>query len=135
MEQRKNIAQAILFAACFGLIATGCNKKTTTAQETVANVKSLKETPANAGPLSLSDFKVDKNAAGNLVVKGLVSNTSPEKISHAEASFKLFDKDGKETGETIATVDNLEVRFSWAFEATISNESTTYAKFSGFTTK
>lgn len=72
---------------------------------------------------------------GNLVIKGLVNNISSTKINHVEAVFKLIDKDGNEIGKTVASVDNLEAQFSWSFEATIDNESTVSAKFTGFIAK
>lgn len=124
-----------LVATVIAIITNGCNKENNPTPATISEAKPISIALRQEGPLSLTDYKVAKNQTGNLVVKGLVSNTSTKKISRADAKFKLVDKDGNEIGETSATVENLEAQFSWVFEAVVANDATASAKFMGFTIK
>lgn len=91
--------------------------------------------PVSPEALTLLEFKIAKNQAGKPVLKGSISNASPQTIKLATATFTLFNKKGVEIGTSIATVDNLEPGFAWTFEAQILQEGVASAKFAGFTAK
>ena len=127
----------ILLAIVVLLLGSGCTKEDVppAAAPAVAKPMAVAPPPASAEALSLLDFRFEKNQAGQWVLKGSISNTSPQTIKLATATFTLFDKKGAEIGTSIATVDNLEPGFAWTFEAQILQEGVTSAKFAGFTAK
>lgn len=91
--------------------------------------------PVNPESLSLLDFKFDKNEAGKTVLRGSISNSSPQKITLATATFKLLDKNGGEIGTATALVDDLEPTSTWIFRVEILQEGVASAQFAGFTVK
>jgi hypothetical protein len=127
------LATAVLF------LAGGCAKEDAPPAAAPVPVKPVaavpQPPPVSAEALSLLAFKIEKNQAGKPVLKGSVSNTSPQAMKLATASFKLFDKKGVEIGTSTATVDNLEPGFAWTFEAQILQEGVTSARFAGFTAR
>lgn len=139
MKKCNASVRPLLLATAMLLLASGCAKEDVppTAAAVVAKpVAAVPETPpASAEALSLLDFKFERNQAGQWVLKGSVSNTSPQTIKLATATFKLFDKKGVEVGTSTATVDNLEPGFAWTFEAKILEEGVVSARFAGLTAK
>ena len=134
MKNGTSYISSILLGAAIIISVCSCGKKDSTPPPPPASSGVQTNDPSKNGYLTLLDFKIARNKAGNLALTGSVSNSSTEITPHAVATFKLLDKDGKEIGETVVTVDNLQAQFSWTFEAVLTNESTTSAKFIGFTT-
>ena len=139
MKKRNVSVRPVLLATAMLLLGSGCTKEDAppTAAAVVAKpIAAVPETPpASAEALSLLDFKFERNQAGQWVLKGSISNTSPQTIKLATATFKLFDKKGVEIGTSIATVDNLEPGFAWAFETRVPEEGVVTARFAGFTAR
>jgi len=139
------ILRQISIALVIGIVIGGCNKTNNNPPPPPAESPAQKapeatpptaiSDPATTAPLTLVDFKIEKNQSGKLVVKGNATNSSTNKIPYAIATFKLLDKNNKEIGETSAGVNNLEAQFSWAFEAPIAEGSATSATFAGFSFK
>ena len=134
MKQLEMSLPMALMATALILINSGCGKQSSAPAESKP-VAIQAAAPINADVLSLVEFKIAKNQAGKSVLKGSVSNSSSQAIVHATAEFKLLDKDGKEIGTAMPSVDNLGAKFSWNFEVEITPEDAASAKFSGFTTK
>jgi hypothetical protein len=126
-----------LLATAMLLLSGGCAKEDIppTAVPAAAKPIVVLPPPVSAEALTLLEFKIVKNQAGKPVLKGSISNATPQTIKLATATFTLFDKKGVEIGTSIATVDNLEPRFAWTFEAQILQEGVASAKFAGFTAK
>jgi len=127
----------ILLVIAVLLLGSGCAKEDLppTAAPVAAKPIVAPPPPVNPEALKLLEFKIAKNQAGKPVLKGSISNTSPQTIKLATATFTLFNKRGVEIGTSIATVDNLEPGFAWTFEAQILQEGVASAKFAGFTAK
>jgi len=127
----------ILLVIAVLLLGSGCAKEDLppTAAPVAAKPIVAPPPPVNPEALKLLEFKIAKNQAGKPVVKGSISNASPQTIKLATATFTLFNKKGVEIGTSIATVDNLEPGFAWTFEAQILQEGVASAKFAGFTAK
>ena len=129
--------RSILLATAILLLGFGCAKEDVPPAAAPAAAKPIVvlPPPVSTEALTLLEFKIVNNPAGKPVLKGSISNTSPQTIKLATATFTLFDKKGVEIGTSIATVDNLEPRFAWTFEAQILQEGVASAKFAGFTAK
>lgn len=131
----------ILLATVVLLLGSGCAKEDVPPAAAPAEAPvaakpiAVAPPPVSAEALSLLEFKIVKNQAGKPVLKGSISNASPQTIKLATATFTLFDKKGVEIGTSVATVDNLEPGFAWTFEAQILEEGVASAKFAGFTAK
>ncbi len=127
----------ILLVIAVLLLGSGCAKEDLppTASPVAAKPIVAAPPPVNPEALTLLEFKIAKNQAGKPVLKGSISNASPQTIKLATATFTLFNKKGVEIGTSIATVDNLEPGFAWTFEAQILQEGVASAKFAGFTAK
>lgn len=137
MKQRNASLRLIMMATAISLTGSGCTKED--APPAVAPVSAkpavAESPPASADALSLLDLKMAKNQAGKPVLRGSISNSSPHRIKYATATFKLFDKKGREIGTSTASVDDLEAKFAWTFEVEIMQEGAVSAKFAGFTAK
>ena len=131
--------RSILLATAFLLLGSGCAKEDAPPAAAAAPVAAkpivVLPPPVSAEALTLLEFKIVNNQAGKPVLKGSISNATPQTIKLATATFTLFNKKGVELGTSIATVDNLEPGFAWTFEAQILQEGVTSAKFAGFTAK
>ncbi len=127
----------ILLATAMLLLGSGCAKEDAPPVAAPVAAKPIVVLPPPVSPeaLSLLEFKIVKNQAGKPVLKGSISNTSPQTIKLATATFTLFNKKGVEIGTSIATVDNLEPKYAWTFETQILQEGVASAKFAGFTAK
>ena len=127
----------ILLATAVLLLGSGCAKEDVppTAAPVAAKPIIVALPPVSAEALSLLDFKIEKNQAGKLLLKGSIGNASPQKITYATATFTLFDKKGVEIGTSIAAVDNLGPESSWNFQVVVMQEDVASAKFAGFTAK
>ena len=132
MKMHKSFVISIFLGLVISLVVGGCGKEGSGSSSQPSTKTVEQEIPAS---LTMIEYSVVRNQAGKIVVKGNAKNVSNQKISHATAQFKLLDSNGHETGETFASVDNLEVQFTWAFEASVTNESTVTAKFIGFVVK
>lgn len=138
MKQRLMLLSPYLLAAGMLLLVGACTKDDAPPP---ADVPAKAITPAAPAPpvstdgLKLLDLKIVRTAAGKLLLKGSISNSSPAKITLASASFALLDKKGREIGTAVATVDNLEAKFAWTFEVPILQEGVASAKFAGFAAK
>ncbi len=137
MKKCNASVRPILLATAVLLLGSGCAKEDVppAAAPVAAKPIAVAPPPVSAEALSLLDFKIVRNQAGKSVLKGSVSNTSPQTIKLGTATFKLFDKKGVEIGTSTATVDNLEPGFAWTFEAQILEEGVVSARFAGFTAK
>ncbi len=138
MKQGLTSLSPYLLAAGMLLLAGACTRDD--APPPPADVPAKVIPPAPPPPVStdglkLLDLKIVRTAAGKLVLKGSISNSSPTKITLATATFTLLDKKGGEIGTAVATVDNLEAKFAWTFEVPILQEGMASAKFAGFTAK
>ena len=126
----------LLITAVIVTLTAACNKTPPTEQATSA------QPPQAAAPdgrkaalagLSLVEAKITRNSEGKLVVQGQVKNTSSKTIDHAEAEFKLFDKNGVAIGSVTPAVDTLQAGFSWNFETAIEQKDAVSATLVGFT--
>ena len=137
MKKSNASVRQILLATAILLLGSGCAKEDVPPAAAPAAAKPIVvlPPPVSAEALTLLEFKIVKNEVGKPVLKGSISNTSPQTIKLATATFTLFDKKGVEIGTSIATVDNLEQKFAWTFEAQILQEGVASAKFAGFTAK
>jgi hypothetical protein len=137
MKKSDASVRSILLATAILLLGSGCAKEDVPPAAAPAAAKPIVvlPPPVSAEALTLLEFKIGKNQAGKPVLKGSISNATPQTIKLATATFTLFDKKGVEIGTSIATVDNLEPRFAWTFEAQILQEGVASAKFAGFTAK
>lgn len=137
MKKSAASLRPILLATAVLMLGSGCAKEDAppAAVPAVAKPIAVAPPPVNPEALTLLEFKIAKNQAGKPVLKGSISNTSQQTIKLATATFTLFNKKGVEIGTSIATVDNLEPKFAWTFEAQILQEGVASAKFAGFTAK
>ena len=128
----------ILMAIAITALSSGCTKKAApppAPASTQPAAQASAPPPASAEVLSLLDFRIAKNEAGKTVLIGNVSNSSLTKIDRATVTFSILDKSGNEIGTTMASVANLNARFSWTFEVEIAPAGAASAKLIGFTTK
>lgn len=123
--------KSILIVITLALLSGACGKAGAPGAETKV-AKAAPEAVLKDGGLTLIDFKLTKNTAGKPVVQGNVSNAATQKIARAAIEFKLFDAKDKEVGTAIASVDNLEAKFSWVFEVEVLPAGVTTAKFASF---
>ncbi len=126
----------LLITAVIVTLTAACNKTPPAEQATSAQppqaVAPEGRKAALAG-LSLVEAKITRNSEGKLVVQGQVKNTSSKTIDHAEAEFKLFDKNGVAIGSVTPAVDKLQAGFSWNFETAIEQKDAVSATLVGFT--
>lgn len=128
----------LLLTTCVLVLVGGCAKEDLPPSAKPAAAEPIAVAPpppVSAETLSLRDFKIVRRQNAKPVLKGSVSNSSPQTIKLGTATFRLFDKKGVEIGTSTATVDNLEPGFAWTFEAQILQEGVASAKFAGFTAK
>lgn len=135
MKQRTSLGPYLLAAGML-LLAGACTRDDVPTPPAAVPARPVpQETsppPVSTDGLKLLDLKIVRTAAGKLVLKGSISNSTPTKITLATATFTLLDKKGGEIGTAIATVDNLEAKFAWTFEVPILQEGVASAKFAGF---
>lgn len=139
MTQRLTSFCLHLLMAAMLLLAGACSRDDPPPPPAAVAVKPIQPEalppPVSTDGLKLLDLKIVRTAAGKLVLKGSIGNSSPTKITLGTASFTLLDKKGREIGTAIATVDNLEAKFAWTFEVPILQEGVASAKFAGFAAK
>ena len=125
----------LLITAVIVTLTAACNKsapeQATSAQPPQAAAPEGRK--AAVAGLSLVEAKITRNSEGKLVVQGQVKNTSSKTIDHAEAEFKLFDKNGVALGSVTPAVDKLQAGFSWNFETAIEQKDAVSATLVGFT--
>ena len=127
----------LLITAVIVTLTAACNKTPPAEQATSAQQPPQAAAPegrkAALAGLSLVEAKITRNSEGKLVVQGQVKNTSSKTIDHAEAEFKLFDKNGVAIGSVTPAVDKLQAGFSWNFETAIEQKDAVSATLVGFT--
>ncbi len=99
--------RSILLATALLLLANGCAKEDVppAAAPVAAEPMVVAPPPVSAEALKLLEFKIVKNQAGKPVLKGSISNGTPQTIKLATATFTLYNKKGVEIGTSTATVE------------------------------
>jgi len=59
---------------------------------------------------------------GNRYIVGSFKNISSVELDHVSVSFRLYDEDGNQIGNTVVWVDDLLPGKTWKYETHISNE-------------
>lgn len=125
----------VILLALLPIMFIGCAKENTPQSVPAVASNAAESKSTEGGPLSMTDFKLEKNESGKLVIKANVANASTKKLGQVVALFKLYDKEGHEIGEARANIDHLEAQYSWTFVTEVGNEATASVKFTEFVIK
>ena len=66
-------------------------------------------------------------------IVGVITNHASNKVSYAQITFGLYDRQGDKVGDALANVDDIDAHGKWKFKALVTSEHVASYKLADFT--